>query len=299
MTRHLVVAAALGVLSASCTVHVDTEERIAREEKRFTISGEPDVRVYTFDGGIEVRSWDRDEVLVEVEKRGPDEDALKSMQVRAEQRGNRIDIEVTGPSRESFQGIGFHRSSYARLVVTVPRKLTLQARSGDGSIRAGRLDGRIELRSGDGSVRVSEVRGHLDVETADGSIGVEDVEGEMALTTRDGGISVAGRLGAVRAKTGDGSVTIRADRGSAMTADWSITTEDGTVAVYLPEEFAAELDAQTGDGRVRSDFDVQVTTTANEGDQERRRRSLRGKIGAGGRLMRIRTGDGSITLRNW
>jgi DUF4097 and DUF4098 domain-containing protein YvlB len=291
-----VPAIALTVAAAgACTVRVDSEEHTSREEKRFKVSAQPEVRVATFDGSVEVRSWDRDEVLVEVEKRGSDEEAIKSIQVRAEQQGNRVEVDVTRPSgRDNFVGIGIHIGTAARLIVTVPRRVTLQARSGDGSIRADRLEGRIELRTSDGSVRVGEVKGALDIETHDGSITADDIDGEATLSTRDGGISVSGRLAALKAKTGDGSVTIRAGRGSVMTSDWSIITEDGSVAVYLPDPFAAEVDAQTDDGRVRSDF-----TLDPEREDDHRRRWVRGRIGAGGHQLRIRTGDGSISLRNW
>ena len=33
-----------------------------------------------------------------------------------------------------------------------------------------------------------------------------------------------------------------------MADDWDITTGDGSVSLYLPSDFGAELDAHTGDG---------------------------------------------------
>jgi len=293
--QHFVVPVALALLAGGCTVRVDSEQRLAREEQRFQVSGTPEVHVSTFDGPIEVRSWDRNEVLIEVEKRAADEEGLKSIQVRASKQGNRVDVAVVRPSgRDTFVGFGIHISTQAKLVVSVPRQVTLEARSGDGSVRADRLAGRITLRTGDGSVRAVDIKGQLDVETHDGSITVEDAEGDVTLSTGDGGITTSGRFASLKVKSGDGSVTVRADRGTEMTSDWSVTTEDGSVAVYLPEAFSGELDAQTGDGTVRSEFDVQGGDT-----ESRHRRALRGKIGAGGNLLRIRTGDGSISLRNW
>jgi len=63
-------AVACGVLASSlsataCMVSVDSQALIEREEKRFTVSGSPVLNVTTFDGAIEIRSWDRAEVLVE------------------------------------------------------------------------------------------------------------------------------------------------------------------------------------------------------------------------------------------
>ncbi len=290
----IILPIAIGLLGAACTVQVDSEQRIARVEKRFTVSGAPQLNVSTFDGTVEVRSWERDEVLVEIEKRARDEEALKSIEVKAEQQGNRIDVDVRRPSgRDTFVGFGIHVSTTANITVTVPRRLTLVARSGDGSIRASRLDGHVELRTADGSVRAGDIKGALDVETGDGSVTVDDVEGDAMLDTTDGGITLSGKLAKLKVKTGDGSVTVRADRGSAMGSDWSITTQDGSVALYLPDSFSADVDAQTGDGRVRSEIDVKGSAQAEN------QRSLRGKIGQGGQLLRIRTGDGSINLRSW
>jgi hypothetical protein len=104
-------------------------------------------------------------------------------------------------------------------------------------------------------------------------------------------VVVSGVFTAVRARTGDGSVTIRADAGSAPTADWDIATGDGAITLRLPGAFNAELDAHTNDGAVHM-RDITLTTVTGE----LRRNSVRGRLGSGGRLVRLRTGDGSITI---
>jgi len=284
---------AAATAAAGCVVSLDSQGHTAREEARFDVSGAPDLHVTTFDGSIQIRSWDRNEILVEVEKRGPTEEALKSIEVVTSRDGDRIQVEVRRPSGgDTFFGIGVHTSRSARITVTVPRKANVVARSGDGSIRVDRVDGRSELRTGDGSVKASELRGHLVVHTGDGSVTLQDVAGAVDVTTGDGGVSLSGILEAVQARTGDGSITVRADQGSAMTDDWSVSTGDGSVAIYLPSEFSADIDAHTSDGRVTSDLDVTMTVTGTID-----RRTLKGRIGEGGRLLRVRTGDGSIRLR--
>ena len=66
------------------------------------------------------------------------------------------------------------------------------ARSGDGSIVAERLTGRIELRSSDGSIRAIETSGELLAETADGTITLEEVTGRIEARTGDGSVHVSG-----------------------------------------------------------------------------------------------------------
>jgi hypothetical protein len=288
-----VLVLGLGLVpSAGCVVTVDSHSEIVREEKRFTVDGIADVRVATFDGSIQIQSWDKPDVLIEVEKRGPNKAAVESLQVVVEQKGNVIDLEVKRPRRETFSGMGFRQAPYARLVVSVPRTTNVRARSGDGSIKIERVTGRIELRTGDGSIRASEVAGDLNFDTGDGSVVVEGAEGQIVVDTGDGSVSVSGSLGALKLHTGDGSVVYRAAPGTSMTDQWDITTGDGSVTLYLPADLGAELDAHTGDGRITNDLSVEKA-----GTDEKTRRTLRGRIGSGGKLLRVRTGDGAIRLK--
>ena len=284
-------ALAAVLLAAGCVVHVDTEGQIVREEKRFTVSGTPDLYLTTFDGSIAIQSWDSPDVLVEIEKRGPSKEAVAALEVVATQKGRRIELEVRRPRNESFSGIGLYRTASARLIVSVPRETNVLARSSDGSIRVERVNGRIELRTGDGSIRARDVGGELVLNTGDGSVTVSGAEGRLDVETGDGGVNVSGRLGRVKLHTGDGSIVYRAEPETRMAEDWEITTGDGGVTVYLPDGVSADLDAHTGDGAVRSDLEVSSENV------EERRRSLRGRIGEGGRTLRIRTGDGGIRLR--
>lgn len=281
-----------GLAGAGCTVTVDSQGQIVREEKRFTVSGTPDVRVTTFDGSIQIQSWDKPDVLIEIEKRGGTKESVDALKVTAEQHGNTIELEVKGPSRESFRGIGFHQSSSARLIVSLPRRSDVRAKSGDGSIRIDRVNGVIELRTGDGGIRAADIAGEMTLNTTDGTITVSGAEGRLALDTGDGGVNVTGKLTSVKLHTGDGSIVYRAEPGSAMSDNWDITTGDGGVSIYLPRDFAAELDVHTGDGTIRNELPV-----ASESDGENNRRTVRGKLNAGGKLLRVRTGDGSVRLR--
>jgi DUF4097 and DUF4098 domain-containing protein YvlB len=280
------------LLAGGCTVTVDSQSQIVREEKEYTVTGTPTLRLATFDGSIQIQSWDNPGVRVEIEKRGPTREALDALEVISSQDGNTIELEVKQPRRESFTGIGLNRSASARLIVSVPRRADIRARSGDGSIRIDRVNGRLDLNTGDGSIRATEIAGELTLHTGDGSVTVEGAEGRLALETGDGSVNVTGKLTGVKLHTGDGSIVYRAQPGTTMAEDWEITTGDGGVSVYLPPDFGAELDAHTGDGTIRSDLDL-----PSGGQGEVSRRTARGRIGAGGRQLRIRTGDGGITLR--
>jgi hypothetical protein len=284
------VVAASAVLLTACVV-VDSQGHIARDEKRFPVSGRPELLLSTFDGSIEIRSAEAKDVVVEIEKRGPTQESVDRLEIETAQDGNRIRVEVKKPAGEGgLFGIGEHMSPSAKLIVTMPADGDVVAKSGDGSIRIDHVRGRLELRTGDGSIRATDVAGKLTFHTGDGSVTVDGAEGELDLETGDGGVSVAGKLSTVRAHTGDGSITFRAESGTVMEDDWSIDTGDGGVSLYLPGDFNANLDAHTGDGSINNELKV-------ENDGEISKRTVRGRLGSGGRVLKIRTGDGGIRLR--
>ena len=120
-----------------------------------------------------------------------------------------------------------------------------------------------------------------------------EITGKVDVETGDGSIVVGGTLTHVRAKTGDGSVRIALEPGSRVEDDWSLETRDGSVEVRLPEALDVVVDAVTSDGRVSSNYPG-LSVERSDDDDDRSRRELRGTLGAGGRTLRVRTGDGAI-----
>jgi Putative adhesin len=290
---YLAMAAAAALLTSACEITVDAGPYSVHEEKRFQVIGTPELSLTTFDGSLEIRSWDRPEVLIEIEKRASDKTMAESIKVRAEQSGRTITVEVKKPDGNQ-PTFGFKVSPSARIVASVPRSCNIVARSEDGSINIERVDGKIELRTGDGSVRGVDLSGTLRVHTGDGSLRFDDVSGSVDLESGDGGARLTGKLQSVKVKTGDGSVELRAIEGSSMTDDWEVRTGDGGLRLELPENFGANLDASTGDGVVRVRGFGEPTMG---GKDEESRRDLKRPLGAGGKLLRLRSNSGTILVR--
>ena len=70
----------------------------------------------------------------------------------------------------------------------------------------------------------------------------------------------------------------------------TVTTGDGSITLRIPEGFNAELDAESGDGT------VSAAGSAFRGELDDDRQRLRGRLGAGGRSLRLRSGDGAIRV---
>ena len=295
------VRAALAVAAAltlpACEINLNTEGLTVREKRTFAVTGQPDVTLETFDGAVEIHSWDRNEVEVEIEKRGMEQALLDQMTVEAEQQGDRIVVRVKEPSssNERRVTVGVHISPGARLFVAVPRKSVINARTGDGSIRVENVEGRIALRTGDGSVTAERISGDLEARSGDGSISVDQAEGRLDVETDDGSIAIDARPSVLRARTGDGSITLQLAPETVMADAWDLSTGDGSVTVTLPPEFNAEIDAETGDGSVRSSYPgLGASEEGEDSERRQRRRDLRARLGDGGPILKIRTSDGTI-----
>jgi hypothetical protein len=267
-----VIAGALG--GAGCSIDIRAGDAMVTEEKRFTAGPDPQLSLRTFDGSIEVRSADGNEVVVQIERRAATEEEARALEVRATEEGGRIVVEAVSP-RDGRPGVNIAGSSPAvSLVVRTPRRISLEAVTGDGSIAAADLEGTMTLRTGDGSIRLDGVDGRTTAHSGDGSIAVDRASGELDLESGDGSITVSGRLGMLRVSTGDGSISIHVEDGSRMTGDWTITTGDGSVSVDLPPAFDADVDARG----------------------EREDDTYQRQLGKGGRTLQVRSGDGSIDV---
>jgi DUF4097 and DUF4098 domain-containing protein YvlB len=294
----LVAVAALSF--AACEVNLNSEGIVTRDTRQFKVTGVPELDLETFDGPIEIHSWDRAEVEIEIEKRAMEQGLVDDMKVVAEQQGNKIIVKVARPSRYESGGIqiGVNFSPTARLRVALPRQSQITAKSNDGSISIEDVTGRIMLTTGDGSVRATRLAGDVTIRSGDGAIRMDGVEGKLDFETDDGTISGEAKPTSLRARTGDGSIRIEVQRESKMDADWDVETSDGSVVITLPSDFSGLIDAESRDGSVRANHPSIQDERREGADRDERRRTLKATLGAGGKLLRVRTGDGSIRIES-
>jgi hypothetical protein len=128
--------------------------------------------------------------------------------------------------------------------------------------------------------------------TGNGEIAVSGAAASLVATTGNGRITVADARGPVVASTGNGDIELRqGDAAVAGTADATLTSGNGAITATLPAAFRGRVEASTGNGVVRSDFPVAMVGVIDA-------RHLAGSVGGGGgALLRMTTGNGSVTLR--
>jgi DUF4097 and DUF4098 domain-containing protein YvlB len=257
--------------------------------RSYKVAAHPSLDVRTADGSVEVRSWDRPEIAIHVEtegwKIGPD-----GVRVEAEQHDNAVTLTVRETSFD-ISLFSFH-DRRIRVTLDVPRELDARIHTGDGAVELAPLTGTIRVSTGDGRIRAQGLKGDLTLGSGDGRITATDLDGRLSVRTGDGDVDLAGRFDVLDIQTGDGSIEAAARDGSRVSQDgWTITSGDGPVSLELPNGFAADLEARTGDGHI---------SVALEGGWrgEVNGHRVRGTLNGGGGPLRIRTGDGSVEIGN-
>jgi DUF4097 and DUF4098 domain-containing protein YvlB len=272
--------------------------------KTYRLERSAKVRVDTSDANIHITSCDCSDVTARVTTRGW-KIGGDGINVIDRQNGDQIDIEVKYP-RQNFQ-INFGNNRRVDIELKVPRQADLDVHTGDGNVDATGVKGNIIVRSGDGNLKLSDLQGTLKADTGDGNIDMRNVQGDLTLHTGDGRIDVNGIDGSFRAETGDGRVHINgrfdvldvktgdggidavAVEGSKLESNWRLNTGDGNLNLAIPATIAADIELHTSDGQI--DFNLPVMVSGRQSRTE-----VRGQLNGGGKLLSLRTGDGSIRL---
>jgi DUF4097 and DUF4098 domain-containing protein YvlB len=240
---------------------------VERESKSFNVTGTPRVNLQTFDGYITVHGWDKQEVQYTISKRASNEQQMRGIRLRTDQNNSAITVVAEFDQAVARRDPNVpYPNAVVNLEVYVPRNSTVRLASGDGRLELNGVNGNLELNTGDGRIEVRNAQGRLMATTGDGRIQVENFNGEVQAKTGDGRIILDGRFAQLAARTGSGSILLS-----------------------LPSDFNAtiETDAES--------VDNQGLTLSEESSTTRRLK--RWKIGRGGNVLTLRTGEGRIFLR--
>lgn len=249
----------------------------------------PTVRIVTDDARVRIHRGRSDSVRVvirfEVKAYGLTS-GTNEPKVVLESEGGVIRIEA----REQSNWVVFGGMEQTfNMDVTVPERCDLSARTSDGSITCDALEGRISLESGDGRIRAAGLRGTLVLWTGDGSIEADSLDGSLMARTGDGGMKVNGRFDSLDLRSGDGRIEATARKGSQPASPWSLESGDGSILFRIPRDLRVLLDAGSRDGHLRVDLPITTKGAIHNN-------SLRGELNGGSVPLRLRSGDGSITL---
>ena len=302
MTRYLLTSGLLlagtALAQETGTIERDGLGFVERIDK--TVPTAPGSTLYltTHKGSVEVQSWDKDEVRVEVVKRADAftesgaRELLADAQVFIETAEKGVEVRVESKEDLDDLELEFH--------VSVPSVYNLDLNTSGGSIEIGDLEGQVLAHTAGGSIAVGQIKnGKVDVETAGGSIAVASVEGGDSRThTAGGSITIGSVSGTVEAETAGGSIGITRAGGTirAETSGGSIDVGEGSQGVHV-ETSGGSIKIGKAGGLVEAETaggSITIGPTSGQVNAETAGGSI--TIGPAEGNVRVETAGGSIRI---
>jgi len=243
------------------------------------------------DGPITVREASGDVVQVRAVKDPRSRASIRDVAFDIRETGSNVEICTLYDQQTSCRDRSRGRDTRVRVeyTVSVPRSLRVRALTGNGEITIERAGADVTASTGNGAIRIGETAGRVNVSTGNGDIQVDGANGSVSASTGTGRVTVVTARGAVSANTGVGDIDVRV-KGNPIDGDMRFISGSGSIRVTLPSDFNGRVDATSGNGTLRSEFEISVVGRLSA-------QHVRGTIGRGGPLIRMSTGSGTIELR--
>jgi hypothetical protein len=284
-TKTALAAAALALLT-SCTVLAQDADH--SWSKTYPVTGKPTLDFETSDASVDFRPCDCHEVRIHIELVGQ---KLSDYRLEEGQSGDEVHFLF-----KELPHIGVHitwHREQTRVTVETPAQLTLQAKTSDGNVTVTGLQGQLGLTTGDGNVSLDHLSGDLHIKSGDGHVTITDATGALEARTSDGSLNVDGLFHALALHTSDGTLDLRLRPGTKLTEASTIQTSDGSVAIHLPSNFAADLNVHSSDGHVDCALPLTLDHYQSSGGEGH---ELHGKLNGGGASLSVRTSDGNVRI---
>jgi DUF4097 and DUF4098 domain-containing protein YvlB len=245
------------------------------------------ISIHNANGKTHVIGEDRDDIEIRVKKSAsadcPEmaQKLLDSIHLQKSKSGDILEIEVQIARKCS-------RRAIAHIELRVPREIKVASTSTNGKICLEGLHRSIRARSSNGSISICEVNGDIDVTTANAKVACRGTQGRLHARSSNGKIELGGHTGSIDASTSNG--VIKASIDCLGEEGVSLSTSNGRIVLELPEGSNADVDILVENGHIRNDIDLEDSSADSTG-------RVRGRIGKGGTPIRLRTSNGTISLR--
>ena len=164
--------AATGTLAALMMVSAANAQTTHRMEKHFAVQGNPVITVQNPSGHIQVKAWDKHEVMIVGQSAGND------VEVDTEQAGNRIEVatRIVG----SRPAPADTKMDYE---ISVPAESELQIRTDSGSVMVESVHGDMSFDTVAADLDLQDVAGYLVIKSIGGSVFCTRCAGRLDATS--------------------------------------------------------------------------------------------------------------------
>lgn len=266
MNRHRQSAtwlgAALGTVCAllilAIGAHAADHRGSLTEEFHQTYALTPDGRVEldNINGDVHISSWDRNEVKVDAIKYADTKERLDEAKIEIDSGKDHLSIQTKYPDHNQSWNWGSHNNpASVDYTLTVPR--------------TARLD---------------------EIKLINGSLDVAGVGGEVRASCINGRLNARNLAGRARLGTINGQLNAQFDQLAGNSIE--LSSVNGSLALTIPSDAKAEIEASTISGGIDNDFGLHVDRHQLVGHK------LRGELGSGGTRIQLNNVNGRIDIRH-
>lgn len=224
-------------------------------EATHAVTADASFSIDNINGNVEITTWDRPEIRVVAVKEARTQEDLDAIEVRIESDDTHVAVKTKYNRKEGSFFSKWTNSGEVTYTVNVPAGASLR-----------------NVRTVNGGVSVEGVGGTVDVATVNGSIDTSGLRNNAKLETVNG--NVKARFAAVS---------------SAQSIE--IASVNGRSEIVLPDNPDCGIKARTVNGRIRTDFGLEVDKR-KYGPGSR----LNGQLGEGTASVDISTVNGAIRV---
>jgi hypothetical protein len=243
-------------------------------------------RVHNSNGVTKIAGEDRADIEVTAHKTARAESSeaagrlLEEIRLVFHDTGDRLDLEVEVPRK-------WNRRGTANLCIKIPREMEVWVAAVNGRVDVEGIRGLVHARSTNGSAKVSDVIGDVEIGTTNAKVSCSCICGKLVARSSNGKIEIDQHRGSVDASTSNG--LIRASLDDLGSEGILLATSNGRIVLDLPEHVDADVDIRVDNGVIRNDREL-----CHKGRETNGR--VAGRLGLGGKLIKLRTSNGSISV---
>lgn len=264
-----------------------SERAEADEVLRFAAPHAGLLRIENPNGRTRILGEDRGDVEAHVHKmaRAETEEAARqmalAMRLAAHDADGALELGIEIPKR-------WNRRGTADIELRVPRALAVEVSVSNGKVCAHGLRGSLRAHSSNGAARIEDVQGEIEVQASNAKVWCSDTCGRLVARTSNGKVHIENHGGSLDASTSNG--LIQAELTELGAEGCVLATSNGRIVLTLPDEVDADVDLRVDNGVVRNHRPLCRCTRSSGG-------RVAGVLGRGGAPIRLRTSNGSISLK--
>ena len=297
--------------------------------EQFSVSKGMTLNLRSGDGDVTIKSWDKDEVQVDIIYRadhqgGSESDRTFEVDFDLTSRALHIIGEERTGSRYGIISRHIYQYTYD---IKAPSYLMLDLDADDGNMNIAGWRSDIEctlddgdlvlkdieceetyLKMADGNLTIEKIKSDIAIWADDGDVDISDIEAKKCqLEIQDGSCVINDATGSYKIRFDDGDVKlnrvnanmidVRGKDGrieleliNSINPDIVLQTDDGPIRLRVNPDISAELSIETDDG----DFSINLSS---ESKVRENRKWYQSTLNKGEGDITIRTNDGSVKVR--